>query len=260
MASAHDSARGVPGTRLSPIASAPARIAARSPSASVTPQIFTNGAPRDVGRIGRVRDPRRRRSGRRRPGPRRGRELRRRGRVEPDAHASGDGRGVADAGLGDDEAIVRDERAEADRPFRIDVERPKVAVVQPDDPGVGRERALELFLVVRLDKWLEADLQGTVDEAGEALRRMEHSKEQDEIRAGRAKMRQLDRLDDELLGEDRDRDRRPDRSEVVDRAAEPVGLAQDGDRRRAARLVGSSPGDDVLVGAGDRARPTGSAA
>ena len=42
-ASASERARGVPGTRLSPIASAPARTAARTPSASVIPQIFTKG-------------------------------------------------------------------------------------------------------------------------------------------------------------------------------------------------------------------------
>ena len=41
--SASDRARGVPGTKLRPTASAPARTAARAPSGSVTPQIFTNG-------------------------------------------------------------------------------------------------------------------------------------------------------------------------------------------------------------------------
>ncbi len=42
-ASSTASARGVPATRLRPIASAPARTAARAPTASVTPQILTNG-------------------------------------------------------------------------------------------------------------------------------------------------------------------------------------------------------------------------
>ena len=42
-ASSSASARGVPSTRLSPIASAPAATAARTPASSVTPQIFTNG-------------------------------------------------------------------------------------------------------------------------------------------------------------------------------------------------------------------------
>ena len=64
-------------------------------------------------------------------------------------------------------------------------------------------------------------------------------------------MRKLDRLDHELLGEDRDGDRRSDGSQIVDRAAEPMGLAQDGDRDRAAGFVGPGPRDDVLVDRGD---------
>ena len=45
------------------------------------------------------------------------------------------------------------------------------------------------------------------------------------------------RIDDELLGKHRDRDGGTDRTQVVEGAAEPVRLAQDRDRRRAARLV-----------------------
>ncbi len=92
-----------------------------------------------------------------------------------------------------------------------------------------------------------------LDEPGEPLRRMEDREEQHEVRAGRPEMGQLDRLDDELLGQDGDRDRGPDRAEVVDRAAEPVRLAQDGDRDGATGLVRASPGDDVLVAVGDLA-------
>ena len=80
---------------------------------------------------------------------------------------------------------------------------------------------------------------------------MEDREQQDEVGAGGAQHRQLDLLDDELLGQDRDGDRRPHRPQVVDRAAEPVRLAQDRDRRRAAGLVGAGPGDDVVAGGGD---------
>src|SRR5439155_1670700 len=61
-------------------------------------------------------------------------------------------------------------------------------------------------------------------------------------------------LDDELLRQDRDGNGRPDRSEVVDRAAEPVRLAQDRDRGRAAGFVSSGSGDDVLARRRDLAR------
>ena len=58
-------------------------------------------------------------------------------------------------------------------------------------------------------------------------------------------------LDDELLGQDRHARRRRGRPQVVDRAAEPVRLAQDRDRGRAAGLVGPGPGDDVVARGGD---------
>ena len=89
---------------------------------------------------------------------------------------------------------------------------------------------------------------------------MQDGEQQDGVRAGRAQVVELARVDDELLGEDRDRDRRADRAQVVDRAAEPVRLAQDGDRRGAAGLVGAGAGDDVLVAGGDAPRPTATSA
>ena len=85
--------------------------------------------------------------------------------------------------------------------------------------------------VVDLDERLQPELEGRRDEAREPPRRMEHGEQQDEVRAGRPEQRQLDLLDHELLGQDRDGDRRPDRPQVVERAAEPVRLAQDRDRR-----------------------------
>ncbi len=171
--------------------------------------------------------------------------------VEPDGSPRGDGRGVANTGLADDEPVLRDERAEADRPLGVDVEGPQVAVVQADEPRSRRERTLELLLVVGLDERLEPDLDGARDKPGEPLRRMEDGEQEHEIRAGRPEVGQLDRFDDELLGQDRDRDGRPNGPQVVDRAAEPVRLAQHGDGDRASGLVGPSPGHDVLVAIGD---------
>src|SRR6185503_19761911 len=115
--------------------------------------------------------------------------------------------------------------------------RPQVAVVDADDAGVRRARPLQLGLVVGLHDRLQPDLQRTVDEPGEPLRRMEYGQEQDEVRASGAEMRELDVLDDELLGEDRDADGSPNGPQVVDRATEPVRLAQHGDRGGATGLV-----------------------
>ena len=76
---------------------------------------------------------------------------------------------------------------------------------------------------------------------------MQDREQQHDVRPGLAQHRELALIDDELLGEDRDRHRGPDRAQVVDRAAEPVRLAQDRDRRRPAGLVRACPGDDVLA-------------
>ena len=84
---------------------------------------------------------------------------------------------------------------------------------------------------------------------------MEDRQEQDEVGAGRPERAASWRVvDDELLGEDRHATGRSDapRGPSTD-PAEPVRLAQDGDRGRAARLVGTGARDDVVAIGGDAA-------
>ncbi len=168
--------------------------------------------------------------------------------IDPERAPARDRRRLADARLGDHEPIVGDVLAQPGRPLDVDLERPQVPVVEPDQPRAAGKGALQLALVVDLDEWLEPDLACPLDETGEPPRRMEDREEQDQIGAGGAEERELDLLDHEVLGEDRDGDRRADRSQVVDRAAEPVRFAEDRDRRRAAGFVGPGTGDDVLAG------------
>ena len=243
-----DSARGVPGAKLSPIASAPARIAARIPAASVTPQIFTPGsraspagsagyrpaatnaraaAAGSAARISASPDER---------------------RVEPGGPPAGDRRGVADPGLGDGQAVAGDRVPQPDGPLRVHVERPQVPVVDPDEPGAGREGALELARVVRLHERLQAQVARGRHEPGQALRRVQHRQQEHEVGAGGPEEVELPRVDDELLGQDRHGDGRPHGAQVVDGAAEPVGLAQDGDGGRAAGGVGPGARDRVVRG------------
>ena len=82
-------------------------------------------------------------------------------------------------------------------------------LLMPISRALGRERPLQLALVVGLDERLQPDLERPVDERGEPLRRMEDREQQHQVGAGGAEVRQLDRLDDELLGEDRDATRPP---------------------------------------------------
>ena len=135
--------RGVPGREVEPDGVGPGPDAASTPSASVTPQIFTNGRPATfAGSSGSRPAATNERDGR-------GGIRRIASRASPTSAASnpsgapaGDRRRVADAGLGDDQPVVRDERPKPDRPLGVDLERPQVAVVQADQPGVRRERPL----------------------------------------------------------------------------------------------------------------------
>ena len=169
-ASSSASSRGVPGTRLSPIASAPARTAARMPSASVMPQIFTNGRvpPRFAGSVG-ARPAATNGRGRGAPDRRSGRAPRRRARAsKPSARQAGDGRGVADAGLGDRRG-GRPGRAPRSRIARSvstsSVRRSRLLI--PISRAFVASGPLQLPLVVGLDERLQPDLEGPIDEPGE---------------------------------------------------------------------------------------------
>ena len=65
---------------------------------------------------------------------------------------------VADARLGHADRAVGQRRRQPDRPGRVDLEGDEVALVDPDQVGAGRDRPLELGLVVDLDQRVEADL------------------------------------------------------------------------------------------------------
>ena len=213
----------------------------------MTPQILTKGRRADVGRIvgrgpGRDERPSRRR------GIRRANEsLSDQGTIEPERAPAGDRGGRPDAGFGDDEPVVRDPLAEARCPLDVDVERPKVAVVESDEARPGSDRRIDLARIVGFDERLETDVHRDLDQAGELLRRVEHSEQEDEVGAGRAQDRQLDVLDDEILGEDRHGHRGTHGTQVVDGATEPMRLAQDGDRRGTTGFIGASSGDDVVA-------------
>ena len=237
----------MPSTTLSPIASAPAATAARTPASSVTPQIFTNGrratlagssgaAPAATkARAAAVGSPART-SASPTSAP-----------SNPSARQRATVRGSRTPDSAIDQPIVGDQVAQAPGALDVDLERPQVAVVEPDQPRPAGERPVELARVVDLDERLQPERQRPLDEARESPGRVEDGEQQHEIGAGGAEERQLDVVDHEVLGEDRDRDRGPHRAQVVDRATEPVRLAQHRDRRRAAGLVGAGPRDDVLV-------------
>ena len=241
-------ARGVPGTRFKPMASAPARMRREHALGVGDAADLDERQPRFRSHV--VWHRTRGHEGTRRRG-RLGRAHQRlpdEGSVEPDRPPADQRPGLADARFADHQPVVRHQRSQSQAQLGVDLKRAQIAVVQPDQAGVGGQGRLELALVVDLDERLQAQLAGQLGEAGELLCRQDGGEEQDHVGAGGAQDGELALVDDELLGEDRERDRGPDRAQVGDRAAEPVRLAQDGDGARAAGLVGSGQGDRIGVG------------
>ena len=171
--------------------------------------------------------------------------------IEPERAPARHGRRLTDARLGDDQAVVGNELAEPPGAIDVDLERPQVAVVEPDKAGTGPQRPLQLALVVDLDERLQAQIRARVHQPRKAPSRVQDGQQQHDVGAGRAQERQLDLLDHEILGQDGYRDRRAHGPQVVDRPTEPVRLAQDRDRRRATDLVCAGARDDVLIGGRD---------
>ena len=165
------------------------------------------------------------------------------GSVEADGPPADQRPGLAHARLADRQSIVRHEPTQPQAQLGVDLERAEVPVVQSDQAGLRGQGRFEITLVVSLHEWLQAQLAGKVGEPGELLRRQDRRKKQDDVGPRRAQDRQLALVHDELFGEDREPDGRPDRSQVGHRAAEPVRLAQDGDGDRSAGLVRSGERD-----------------
>src|SRR5687768_16294392 len=170
-----------------------------------------------------------------------------------------DGRRILDAGLRDREPIVGHQLPHSGGSLRVHRQRSQVPVVDADDARTGRERGLDLALVVRLHERLEPEISRLVDQPSERTAWVEHRKQEHRVGARGPQELQLPRDDDELLGQHGHADGPANELEILHRAAEPVWLAQDRDRGGAAGLVGPRPHHDVLRLAGDLARRWGAA-
>ena len=109
-------------------------------------------------------------------------------------------------------------------------------------------------VVVRLDERLQAEVPRPIDERARGRSRgVQHGQQQHEVGAGGAQQRPAAARRRRTPWRGRARRRRRGlRVRSADRAAEPVRLAQHGDRGGAAGLVGAGTGDDVVVRGGDR--------
>ena len=80
---------------------------------------------------------------------------------------------------------VGDARGEPGEGPAVDLEGLEVAGVDPDDPGAGVDRALDLVLVVDLDERGHAERLGALDEADQGVLLERGDDEQDEVGAVR---------------------------------------------------------------------------
>ena len=94
-----------------------------------------------------------------------------------------------------------DERAQPGGRLQRDVEGPEVAVVDPDEPGAGRERALDLALVVDLHERGHAEVLGEVAETSQRWTGQDRRDEQHRVGAGRSRLEHLVGVEDEVLAE-----------------------------------------------------------
>ena len=170
------------------------------------------------------------------------------GGVKPDRPPADQRSRLAHARLADHQPVLRHKRSQSQAVLGVDREGAEVAVVQADEASVGGEGGLELALVVDLDQRLEAELAGKTGEPGQLAGREDAGQQQDDVGSRGAQDGELALVDDELFGEDRERDCRPNGAHVRHGAAEPVGFAQDRDGARSAGLVGESEGDRIGVG------------
>ena len=90
---------------------------------------------------------------------------------------------------------------------------------------VDRAR-IELALVVDLDERLEAEVEGLIDQRAQFAGTMEHGEQQHQVGAGHAQRGQLTAIDDESLARTGTRTAARIVAQIVERAVEPVRLAQ----------------------------------
>ncbi len=255
-ASSIDSSRGVPGTRLSPSASGPADVAATALPMSPTPQIFTNA---------------------------------RRATLAGSAGTAPAGTNARAAALGSGERMRASPTRAPSKPCArqraiVSMSRTPNSAMTRRSPGTrssSRPARSGSTASVRRSRLFRPINRASVSSASRSSRSSCASTRGSRPRArapstsarnrrfegcrtarmstasapAARRLLELAVVDDELLGEDRDRDGRANGAQVVDRAAEPVRLAQDRDRGRPAGLVGAGPGDDVIAASRRSGRP-----
>jgi hypothetical protein len=146
--------------------------------------------------------------------------------------------GPVDPGLRHGERTLGQLGSQAPEGVRVELEGPQVARVDTDEGRPDAVTRRHLAGVVHLDERIEAGRQHRVVQPGEGRLVERRDDQQHPGGAGRACLPDLVWVDDEVLAQRRDTERR-DVGEVGQRALEPVGLGEHGHGGSAAVDVGA---------------------
>ena len=147
--------------------------------------------------------------------------------------------------------------AEPEGQVEVGDEPRQVAVVDPDEVGARVEDAGEVGRVVELDQGRHAERPGARQERRELGVVEDLGDQEDRVGAGEAGLDDLVLVDEEVLAQQRDRDRGADAGEVREVALEVGGVGQDAQAGGAVGLVGPGDRDRVEVVADDPGRGAG---
>ena len=104
-----------------------------------------------------------------------------------------------DAALADQAAVGRHARRQFQRVFQARDERPQIAIVDADEPGLARQHARQVLPVVQLHQGLHPQ-RGGVDHQPRKLRGAQDlGDEQDGVGAGEARFHKLIAVENKVL-------------------------------------------------------------
>ena len=159
-----------------------------------------------------------------------------------------------DPALADDGATFGNQRSQQCRGGFIGGHPGQIPVVDADNLGAGAQRPFQLRLVVHLDDGRHANPGNRFPQTLQLLILEDRDDQQHSIGASGARRHHLDRIDDEVLAEDRTVNRGPDLFQMQQAAAEELRLRQHRYRRGATRRVAPCQLHRVIVALQQSAR------
>ncbi len=154
----------------------------------------------------------------------------------------------ADAALRDQTAIRRQRAGQIDCVIEARDERAQVAIVDADDLRPRIEHARQVLAVVQLDQRLHAQLVDLSQQRRQLLPVQNLRDQEHRIRPGHTRLDDLIPIDDEVLAQQRRRDRLTNRRQIRQMPLKERLVGQDADGVGAVGFVDARAGDRIEVG------------